>query len=493
MRELLIDRLKKIKDEGIRSYYVPGHKHGRLIDEYFKDINILEMDFTEIDGTDNLHDPEDILLSVQKNASKYYGSKQAFFLVNGTTCGILSAISSVCSFGDSVITTRDCHKSVYNGMLLNNLHGSYVDNIFDDEFQLSIGPDYEDFKRKIETNLDAKAVILTYPTYNGICYDLKKFIDLSHDYGIPVIIDEAHGAHFRLSDKLPDSAIDFGADIVVQSTHKMLPSLTQSSMLHVCSDRVSLHQLKKYLSIYQSSSPSYLLMASIDIAVDIAEKQGKNLVEKYISEYDRFISELDESVYKNVNNIIMSRYGVKVDPFKINIGMRSDENMKSFESILRCDFGIQCEYSNARTSLFINSIASDTEDMDSLLNALDILKDNYKVNHHDEVEAENDLLRDESTEAFNKIGTLVSSFGIYDKTIYEAFKEEWEQIKLEDSLGRVCSENITPYPPGIPYLIPGERITEGKKVTIEEMISKGIAVEGITCQKGYNFIKTLKK
>lgn len=491
MRELLIDRLKKIKDDGIRSYYVPGHKHGRLIDDYFKGINILEMDFTEIDGTDNLHDPEDILLDVQKNAAKYYGSKESFFLVNGTTCGILSAISTICRLGDKIITTRDCHKSVYNGMLLNNLKGEFVDNIYDDEFQISIGPDYEDYKKKIESHTDAKAVVLTYPTYNGVCYDLKKFIELAHEYDIPVLIDEAHGAHFRLSEKLPMSAVDLGADIIVQSTHKMLPALTQSSMLHLCSDRVSLSDLKKYLSIYQSSSPSYLLMASIDISVDIAQKQGDKLVEDYIKEYDRFISDLDNSVYKNGNKILSERYGVAIDPFKINLGLTNDYNLKSLEVRLRKEFGLQCEYSNTKTSLFINSIATDHEDISEFLRVLDIIKGDIDKNYNyktskDESETDQEYRLNTHTDF------KISYSGIYDKTIYEAFKGEWEIVKLEESENRICSENITPYPPGIPYMIPGERITGEKIRYIEEMILKGMGVEGVTSQNGYNLVKTLK-
>ena len=320
---MIVDRLKKIYREGITSFYVPGHKHGRLIDEYLDGVKLENLDFTEIDGTDNLHHAEDIIADAQNFASEFYGSDSSYFLVNGTTTGVLSAISSIASRGDMILTTRDCHKSVYNAMTINDYESIYVDINYDYEFDLSIGPNYDDYLSKIVANKDIKAVVLTYPTYNGICYDIKSFIDLAHRYNIAVIIDEAHGAHFKISDILPVSSLDYGADIVIQSTHKMLPSFTQSSILHYKSSLLSKESLEDYLRMYQSSSPSYMLMASIDIAVDISKKHGNKLVNEYIEHLKKMHLEIDFDYYKNVNHIIAKKHGVIVDPFKINIALES--------------------------------------------------------------------------------------------------------------------------------------------------------------------------
>lgn len=471
MRELIVDRLKKIYKEGITSFYVPGHKHGRLIEKYLDGVKLENLDFTEIDGTDNLHHAEGIILDAQNFASKYYESDSSYFLVNGSTTGILSAISSIGEHGDKILTTRDCHKSVYNAMAINNYDAVYVDINYDYEFDLSLGPSYDDYCNKLLANTDIKAVVLTYPTYNGICYDVKKFVEFAHNHSITVIVDEAHGAHFKMSDLLPMSALDGGADIVIQSTHKMLTSLTQSSILHYKSKLASREALETYLKMYQSSSPSYLLMASIDIAIDISVNQGFELVGNYIENLKKLYSEIDFNYFKNVNYLIEEKHNLIVDPFKINIGISNEKiNLSELESFSRLSNNLQCEYSNRKVSLFISSIASSVEDFDQLLSSL---------NKFSEREYSDNALGDHKSYNYSIEELKIDYGGEYRTSIYKALKSKKEKIQLLDAIGRVSSDMLTPYPPGIPYILPGELITKEKLDMLNYFIELSIEIEGI--------------
>lgn len=476
MREMIVDRLKKIYEDGITSFYVPGHKHGRLIDEYLSDVKLENIDFTEIDGTDNLHSANEIIADAQNFARDYYGSFKSYFLVNGTTTGILSALSSIGKHGDKILTTRDCHKSVYNAMTINDYHAVYVDITYDYEFDLSLGPNYEDYHKKLLSNKDVKSVILTYPTYNGICYDIKKFIDLAHLYKIPVIIDEAHGGHFKMSELLPISSLDYGADIVIQSTHKMLTAFTQSSILHYKTDLLDKESLESYLKIYQSSSPSYLLLASIDIAIDIASKHGSNLVNEYTKKLKNFYNNVDFSYYINVNHKLGIKHNLIVDPFKINIAIdKNNINLNDLETFLRLEENVQCEYSNRKVSLFISSIATRTSDLETLNKGLDKFKD---MKSKDEIGGNLDDL-------------IVDYSGEYKNTLYEALKSKKETIEIEKSIGRVSSAMITPYPPGIPYILPGEVITMEKMNMLNEFMRCSIELEGVMKSDKKNVINVI--
>ncbi|MGB3365973.1 MAG: hypothetical protein WBA54_00665 [Acidaminobacteraceae bacterium] len=499
MREMIIDRLKKIYNDGITSFYVPGHKHGRLIKDYLCGVKLENIDFTEIDGTDNLHHAKDLIANAQNFASDYYGSESSYFLVNGTTTGILSAISAVGMYGDKILTTRDCHKSVYNAMTINDYHAVYADIDFDYEFDLSIGPNYQDYSKKLLSNKDVKAVVLTYPTYNGICYDIKKFIDLAHIYKIPVIIDEAHGAHFKMSDLLPESSLDYGADIVVQSTHKMLPAFTQSSMLHYKSILLEKESLENYLRIYQSSSPSYMLLASIDIAVDISEKHGSILVDDYTQKLKKFYSTIDFYYFKNVNYIIAKKHNVIVDPFKINIALSENNiDLNELESFLRASESIQCEYSNRKVSLFVASIATIEIDLENLNRGLKNFRDmrlneNISKSDFDEVNLEDNIKSKISIDSENNnIENLKIDYnGEYKKTLYMALKSKKQLIGLEDSIGRISASMITPYPPGIPYILPGEVITKSKVDMLKEFIKSSVELEGIKKNGEKNVINVI--
>ncbi|MCC8098209.1 MAG: aminotransferase class V-fold PLP-dependent enzyme, partial [Eubacterium sp.] len=258
--------------ESISSYpfHMPGHKRNT---ELFKN-DIFKYDFTEIEGTDDLHHPTEILKQCMDYAADVYGTKKTYFLVNGSTCGLLAAVSAHTDIGDTVLIARNCHKSVYNAVFLRNLRPVYISPPVTGE-GISGGISPEEVEKALKA-ASAKAFVMVSPTYEGIVSDVKAISEVCRKYGCVLIVDEAHGAHFSFYGKFPKSTIESGADIVIQSLHKTLPSLTQTALLHICSERADRDKTEKYLSIYQSSSPSYILLSSIDSCIKyMAGKEGR--------------------------------------------------------------------------------------------------------------------------------------------------------------------------------------------------------------------------
>jgi len=256
--EDLYSKLMAYGNSDVYPFHMPGHKRNKKFDEFYK------MDITEIEGFDNLHHPESIILEAEQRAAHLFGAEETFFLVNGSTSGILAAISSISKEGSTVLVARNSHKSVYHGIYLNNLKVTYLIPDVIEEFDINGGIDPEEVRICMEHNKEIAGVIITSPTYDGVVSDIRKIADIVHEYGIPLIVDEAHGAHFPLWDEAPESAISCGADMVIHSLHKTLPSLTQTALLHVNGNIVDRDKIRRFLGIYQSSSPSYVLMASID-------------------------------------------------------------------------------------------------------------------------------------------------------------------------------------------------------------------------------------
>jgi len=460
----LFEKLMEIKEENLTSFHVPGHKNGRLLDSYMENLKgtLSQIDITEIPGADDLHSAEDAILESQKRAAKLYGTKASFFLVNGTTCGIYAMIMGTTEPGDKVIVSRDCHKSVINGLFLGGLNPVYIMPEVDRGNNLILGVDPKKLEQVILENLDAKAVVLTYPTYHGICGDIDGIAEVVNKNGMLLLVDEAHGAHFKMSDLFPKSAIDAGADVVVHSVHKSLPSFTQSSMLHINSEAVDGDKIKKMLSIHQSSSPSYLLMASLDIAMDIFERRGTELVEGLMKALEVFYAqaELEENICLLTEHYL-EKFGMyRLDPSKITLlGKPSNVDPNFMELLLRERFGVQAEYSNHDNILFISTICSLQEDYDKLLGALRC--DEFKPYNHEYGEFE----------LYNLPEVLMNP--------KEAFYGERISVKLKDACGEISGEYVIPYPPGIPLLAPGERITEEVVALIRNEKSLGLNITGM--------------
>ncbi|MCU9815117.1 aminotransferase class I/II-fold pyridoxal phosphate-dependent enzyme [Paraclostridium sp. AKS73] len=378
MNTPIIDSLRKIVDDNIISFHMPGHKKGAIYKMLgYEDIleNLYKLDTTEIPGTDNLHSPEECIKESLKRASEVFKSDKTFYLVNGSTCGIEAAIMASVNPKEKIILNRDCHQSAINSCIIGDIDPIYVNPSINKDSNTLSGVSFDDVKSVIDSNLDAKAVFLTYPTYFGDIFDLKSICSYAHEKGMTVIIDEAHGAHLGLSEKLPETALSQGVDIVIQSTHKTLPSFTQSSMIHIKGNRININKLTNMLRITESSSPSYLLMASLDIAVDIYEKNGFDLMDKLLSNIDEFKSELYK--LKNIK-VDESKDYTKIFLNTKKLGITGHE----LENILRENYNIQVELSNYYGVLLIATIGNTKGEFVKLKDVLFEIDKIYKKESH---------------------------------------------------------------------------------------------------------------
>lgn len=465
---IIIDKLIKQVNRKMVSFHVPGHKNGRIFERYnYKNFlqQLAAMDTTEIYGLDNLHAPEGMILEAQYRAAEFFGAEESYFLVDGTSSGVLSAIMAATCPGDQILVPRDCHKSVINGLILGDLHPIYIHPQVNHEFQISGGLTPERVEAALLEYPEIKAVVITYPNYYGICSDIEEIVSIVHRYDKIVIIDEAHGAHLRLHEKLPVSALDAGADMVVQSTHKTLPAFTQSSMLHVKSKRIDRQRLRLMLSIHQSTSPSYLLMASLDMARAIAQQDGRFLMQKLLEMIYRFHKDLkDEKGIRILNHEVIGTNGIKnIDPTKLVIDL-SDLGISgpALEELLRTRYHIQVEMANVYNVVALSSIGNEQRDFDRLLRALQSIKEGKGI-------------------ARRKITLPAYSYSLppMAMTPRQAVYSEKKEIAFLQGSGKISGEYIIPYPPGIPILCPGEVITREMIAYVQQLKAYGIHMIGM--------------
>ena len=457
MTNYIINKLTELKKEDIVSFHVPGHKSGKIYDRLgYREIleNIYTLDTTEIEGTDNLHSPQEIIKLSQDRASKVFKSDRSIYLVNGTTCGIQASIMSVCKPKSKIIVNRDCHQSVINACILGDVTPIYVKSHVCKETNILKGVTPDSVKEVIDNNLDAKAIILTYPTYYGKTYDLKDICDYAHSKEMVVIVDEAHGAHLDLSDILPSYAINLVSDIVIQSTHKTLPSFTQSSMIHIKGNRVDYKKLMSILKIIESSSPSYLLISSLELAIDIYENHGKELMIEILSYIDSL-----KLKFKNIKGI---RIHNDMDETKLFISLKElGINGYELDDILRNKYRIQAELCNHYGVLLIATIGNSKEDFNRLETALKEI-----------------ISKCESSD-FIEETYYPSTIPEMRLTPREAFYKDKKRVKINDAVGKISGEYIIPYPPGISLISPGEIITQEIITYIHQGIKNGMIVSGI--------------
>jgi arginine decarboxylase len=448
----LFEKLISLKNEKLVSFHVPGHKNSKLYNEYFDQINnILEIDTTEIPGTDDLHDPETCIKAVQDEISDLLNTDASFLLTGGTTCGIYAMIMATTSPGDTIIVARDCHRAVYDGLLLGQVNAIYIEPEFFEG--LSLGITAKQVKKTVKEHPEAKALVLTYPNYYGIGTDLKSIEQIVHEENMLLLIDEAHGAHLSLSAELMPSSIEIGADIIVHSSHKSLPAMTQSSVLHLNSDRVNKNKLRELLKIHQSTSPSYVLMSSLDICYDIYNKHGQALMKKLLRNVD--IIKSKQPYFLNQTDL---PNGFKLDPTKLTlIGKRANISPTDMEIELRKN-GIQMEFSNENYGVFVSSIMNESSDFEYLSKMMEMLK--FKC--------------------YSGIDNVDKSFLSESKlSLSKAFYSAKKRVKLKESMNYISTEYIVPYPPGIPMIIPGDLIDENKLILIESLLKKNQKIIGI--------------
>lgn len=430
-------------------FRIPGHRFERGINPKWREFageNIFKMDLTETPFLDDLHNPSGAIKEAEILAEKVFGAKRTFFLVNGTTCGNEAMIVAAAFNGEKIIIPRNAHKSALMGLIIGGARPVYIMPRLSEEWGVHGGIDPSDLEETLKKNPDAKGVFAVSPTYYGLCSDIKALADICRRYGIPLIVDEAHGAHLYFSDMLPEGAMNLGADACAQSIHKVAGSLTQSSMLHINHNSlIDEERIEANLHLVQSTSPSYILMTSLDMARHELATRGREQITKAV--------ELADYIRKEVNNIegmkclgedIIGTAAIKdLDKTRLTISAR-EIGITGFElkRILFEEFSIDVELSDWMNVLAVVTFANEREDAERLVAALKAITLKY---------GKSSVIRYE---------TAIPSVPPYVLSPREAYFSPNEKVGWRDAKGRIAAEMIAPYPPGIPVIYPGERVTD---------------------------------
>lgn len=461
--EYLYDKLIKYREEDIYPMHMPGHKRNL---ELMDMVNPYSIDITEIDGFDNLHDAEEILFDNMEEAAQLYHAEHTHYLVNGSTSGLLVSIAACTKKGDTVLVARNCHKAVYHAIFLNELVPIYLYPEVDDDYGIHKGITPEQVKKELEENPDIKMVLLTSPTYEGIVSDIREIASVVHSYNIPLIVDEAHGAHLGFSKDFPENSVTCGADLVIHSVHKTLPAFTQTALLHSNGSLVDYDRIKMYLQIYQTSSPSYVLMSGISNCIRIIKEQGRQLFEEYYQNLREFYQACNKLKHLEVYQPIKlqeEKRPFAFDPSKILIFTHhsSINGIELYEMLLN-RYRIQCEMVSKNYVLAMTSLADTKEGFNRLLAALlDIDRNISREN------------KQEQTTLFYVTDLRLAL------TPYEAYNLRKESIIIDESIGNIAAEYIYLYPPGIPLVVPGEEITKEIISRIKEYKKAGLHIKGM--------------
>lgn len=441
----LLEHLENYNNKKVTPLHMPGHKRNIKFAEYLKKLGA-EYDFTEIYSMDDLHEPQEIIKDCQQNAQAVWGSKQSYFLVNGSTSGILAGIRACTKSNDRVLVARNCHKSIYNAIELCNLIPKYiVPNLLENlPAYSSVNPKmiYNALNESFSKGEKISLIILTSPTYEGVISDIKSIADIAHSFGVPVLIDEAHGSHLDISEFFTYGAVKAGADIIIQSLHKTLPSLTQTALVHLNSNIIKQEQLQRQLSIFQTSSPSYLLMSSIDSCIRFVQ-ENKELFSNWNDNLLYFKNKVASLKKLSILSYTISDNFYAFDNSKIVIStVGTSINGSQLMDILRTQYNIELEMCSADYVIAMTSVADPKENLEVLANALiEIDKSIFKVNR--------DILF-----------TTISELPSISKTILDSVYSETEEVEVSRSIGKISAEYIWVYPPGIPIITPGEIITK---------------------------------
>lgn len=434
---MLYDKLKNYSKSGIYPFHMPGHKRTDITEEGIIPYNI---DITEIHDFDNLHSPNGVIDKIQKKAAKLYNAKHAFILINGSTGGILSAIRSMTNQGDKILMARNCHKSVYNAVELLNLNADYIFPDTDNRYNIltSVSP-YDVEEKLVKHNDEIKLVVVTSPTYEGVVSDIKSISEICLKHGAKLLVDEAHGAHFPFSDNFPTEALNCGADAAVLSLHKTLPSLTQTALLITNDDELS-KILAENLAVFETSSPSYILMSSIEKCLDFCET-GKTHFEEYGKNLKAVRTKLESLNHLKIYDKSDTDFDYDTGKIVISTANANISGTKLAE-ILRNDYQIETEMAYSDYVIAMTSVCDTEKGFDMMSNAL--ISIDSKLS--DEVDAEHISLKNLYT------GKNFKSCELYN------FQKE--TVLFEKSEFRTSAEYVWAYPPGIPLIVPGEIISK---------------------------------
>ena len=502
--ENLFEKLRENRDSGTYPYHMPGHKR-RACGDMGKDL--YGLDITEIDGFDNLHQPTEILLRLQQQAARLYCAEEVFFLVNGSTAGILAAVSTALPRGGHILMARNCHKSAYHAAYLRGLAVTYLHPALLSDFDIFDAVTPEQVRTALAEDSRIGAVLLVSPTYEGRISDIRSIAEIVHEKGIPLIVDEAHGAHLGFGKISPENSCQAGADLVIHSVHKTLPALTQTALLHVNGKLIDREKLRRFLQIYQTSSPSYILMASIGSVLRFLDEEGAEAFETFAQAYNKMHKQLGicrclkilpwempkeqhrkqfgEAPGERYRNLLGEAPGERYrslireqhrdlresvqDIGKLIISTKETSlSGRKLYDILLNRYGLQLEMASESYALAMFTVNDSPEGYQRMTEALL------------EVDRELEQERDLGEYTYRKIeNQKVLPKPVCRIPLAEAWDMEKELVALSDSVGRCAGEFVNLYPPGVPVLVPGEQITEEVCDKIKCWLGSGLVVQGV--------------
>ena len=504
----LLERLTEYAGSDAYPFHMPGHKRREIPDGIpggFPDP--YGIDITEIDGFDNLHHAEGILKDAMDEAAAIYGADRSWYLVNGSTCGILSAVFATTENGGKILTARNCHKAVYHAICLNRLEAEYLYPEEITEFGINGGIRAEDVRKALEKDAmrcagnsgdvrgkitKIQAVLITSPTYEGVVSDIRAIADAAHEYGIPLIVDEAHGAHLEYADQchgFPKSALEYGADLVIQSLHKTLPSFTQTAILHVKGKLVDQDRISRYLSMFQTSSPSYLFMAGMERCIRYMDGDGRNEMIRYEKRLERFMERMEGlQVLEVLDREICGKYRTVAgwDPSKIVVSTMRAEDFHGEElaETLRRKYHLEMEMTAPEYVIAMTSLMDTEEGFERLGTAL------LEIDGALRRRMESGRKEKAASETPEGLESKLSH-PVRRMLICEAMDADTERTAFQDTVGKVSAEFVYLYPPGIPIIAPGEVFTDAIVEKIMAYKAAGLLVQGpadpdadviLTCQ-----------
>jgi len=482
----LLEALQQCAQRPHAPFYTPGHKRGRGIPQPMRDLlgdRPFLADLPELPELDNLFAPEGAILRAQALAADLFGASQTWFLANGSTCGIEAAVLSTCGPGDSLILPRNCHQAAIAALILSGATPVFLPPDYDAKWGIAHSVSPAVVAAALAQHPNAKAVMLVYPTYYGACGDVAAIAQLAHQRGIPLIVDEAHGAHFAFHPEFPTPSLAAGADIVVQSTHKVLGAMTQASMLHCQGDRVDPDRLSRALRLVQSTSPSYLLLASLDAARWQLAQHGSELMQRTLDLAAIARTELAQIPglrLLTANHACTSGF-VALDPTRLTVDVQA-LGLSGFaaDEILHTQLGVTAELPALTHLTFILSLGNRPADIEQLVSGFQTLAQSVQTADELEVEAPKWTGADVPWSAIEAEPLLSPR---------AAFLSRSEVVPLAQAGDRLSADTVCPYPPGIPLLIPGERISKAALQALDAVLNQGGVVTGLVGGQGLRVVQ----
>ena len=463
----LVDTLRQCATRANAPFHTPGHKRGQGISSRHRQLfgsQVFRADLPELPELDNLFAPEGVILQAQALAAEAFGAEQTWFLANGSTCGIEAAILATCGPDDKLILPRNAHSSAISGLILSGATPVYVEPDYSDAWDMAVGVSPAVIECAIAQNPTAKAVLLVSPTYQGICSDVSAIAHITRTRNIPLIIDEAHGPHFAFHPELPPSALAAGADLAVQSAHKVLSAFTQSALLHIQGNRINRNRLKQSLQLTQSTSPSYLLLGSLDAARHQMAVDGLNLIQRTLELSDKAYRGLSELSGIKVLQPCWESDDLKGDRTRLTIDI-SPLGLTGFQAdeILHNRYQVTAELPTLKQLTFIISLGNTPQDIDRLIQGFQKL-----------------CQRPQSNPSIIHQSSFITHHSSPQLTPRQAFFAPKKTLPINQAPGQICAETICPYPPGIPTLLPGEVITKRAIAHLQTLLATGAILTG--CQ-----------